>query len=497
MNSKQAVLLASLMIVTLILSSSGLGQSFQPFFVEPKSVKNDIAQNDFAEFAVTIKNIQDFEDTFRILPFEDPKWAHQIIPLDDFSFGKTIAGKGEATIRLLAKPSGLELGKYNVKLSVKSEKTGQVVDAILRINIAKLAMTLKPDFYAELLLPEQIDPRNKATVKVVLRNNNALDLTDISVVLDSRLINKQTVVSLSGIEEKAVEFTVNLDPSTPPQSDSLHVVVVHEDKTVFDDTKDYRIVEYVPPFKQDISTTKKLWKVTRTITLTNDGNVKKEDTVRLPTTTRESIFTSSTPAHKLVADGEQKFYAWRVSLGPDESTTIQLTTDYRVLALLIVVIMAGLIYYFATRKAIVVSKSVKSTKKAHGAITEARIVLHIRNRTNKPVNDVRVIERVPKIFSVKKDGFEASIHPSKIHINDHDGTVMDFHLHDLDSREERIINYTVTPKLHIFGDMPVKPTVVEYKAKGGKKKQTSKSNTLHIPCPQEEPKPEPTGEIKM
>ncbi|MBI5398467.1 hypothetical protein HZB03_03305 [Candidatus Woesearchaeota archaeon] len=480
MNSKQAVLLSLLLIATLAFSVGAFGQEFQSFFVESKTVKNDIAQNDFAEFGVTISNTQDFEDTFRVLPFEDPKWAHQLIPLDDFTYGKKIPAGGRATLRLLVKPSGLELGRYNVKLTVKSETTQKTVDAILRLRITKPALALRPDFSARLLVPAQVDPRQKNTVKVLLHNNNALDLENISIVLSSNLVNKQTVVSLAGIEEKAVEFTVALDPYLAPQKDTLRVVVVHNEKTVMDTAQDYRVVEFVPVFKQEVSSSKQLWKVVRTIKLTNEGNVRKEETARLETTTRESLFTTSVPAAAIVSEKGKRYYTWKVVLDPKQSTSISVTTNYRFLAGLMFVIIVGLIYFYATRKYLVVRKSVKSVKKAHGAITEAKIVLHIRNRTNNPVRDVRVVERVPKIFSVRKDGFEASPHPSKIHLSEKEGTIMDFHLHDLEPHDERIINYTVTPKLHIFGDMPVKPTIVEYKSKKGKK-QTAKSNTLHIP----------------
>lgn len=480
MNSKKTVLLSLVLITILLLSLGVFAQEFQSFLVESKSVKNDIAQNDFAEFTVTIKNTQDFEDTFRVLPFEDPKWTHQLIPLDDFTYGKKISGGGQATLRLLVKPTGLELGKYNVKLTVKSATTQKTVDAILRIRITTPAITLQPDFVGKLLVPAQVDPRAKETAKVILHNNNALDLENISIVLASNLVNKQTIVSLAGIEEKAVEFTIALDPYTAPQKDTLHVVVTHNQKTVLDTTQEYQVVEFVPVFKQEVSTSKQLWNVLRSIKLTNEGNVRKEETVRLETTTRESLFTTSVPPAVVVRDNDKKYYTWSVALDPKQSTTISVTTNYRLLAGLMLLIIVGLAYFYATRKYIVVKKSVKSVKKSHGAITEAKIVLHIRNRTNKPVQDVRVIERVPKIFSVKKDGFEASPHPGKIHLSEKEGTIMDFHLHDLEPHDERIINYTVTPKLHIFGDMPVKPTVVEYKIKKGKK-QTTKSNTLHIP----------------
>ncbi|MBI4739856.1 hypothetical protein HY772_10080 [Candidatus Woesearchaeota archaeon] len=490
MNSKRTVLLLLFLITILVISTGVFGQEFQSFFVEQQTIKNDIAQNDFAEFEVLIKNTQDFEDTFRVLPFEDPKWTHQLIPLDDFTYGKKISRGGRATLRLLVKPTGLELGRYNVKLTVKSETTQKTVDAILRLRITKPALSLRPDFNARLLVPAQVDPRQRNTVKILLRNNNALDLENISIVLSSNLVNKQTGVNLGGIEEKAVEFTVALDPYTTPQKDTLRVVVVHNEKTVLDARQDYQVVEFIPAFKQEVSTTKKLWKTQRSITLTNEGNVRKEETARLETSTRESLFTTSLPAAKIVTQKDKKYYTWKVALDPKQSTTILVTTNYRFLAGLLVVIMVGLVYFYATRKYLVVRKSVKSIKKSHGAITEAKIVLHIRNRTNKPVQDVRVVERVPKIFAVKKDGFEASPHPSKIHLSDKEGTVMDFHLHDLDARDERIINYTVTPKLHIFGDMPVKPTIVEYKAKNGKK-QTTKSNTLHIPSERPQQPKEP------
>ena len=451
-----------------------------PVLLEVTPVLDAVINQGYGIYILKITNNQKSKDTFRVLHAEDPEWTFQIVPTIDRE--KTLISGSSNTVKIYVKPStNVKKGFYNVAIKVRSELTGNVYGTVLKIQIGKdpEPLNLLPSFNVTASIPSKMDPRNVYQVVVNLANNNAKNLEDVEVRLNSNLIKEKTDVDLKGSEEKGVSFAIMLMESLKPQTDSLQVIVSYKNKTVYDQYHNYEVVEYIPPFKKSVAVFDKLFKTVREINLTNEGNVKKSDTIKLGTTLRERMFTRTYPSADVVKGTVGSFYAWKINLDPNKTVSIKIVTSYRILVWLILIILGALIYYYSIKNPIILRKQLKKIKKEQGAVTAVTVILHIKNRSSKTVSKVRLVEPVPDMLSIKRNSFEGSVHPSKMHHKGKHGTLLEYTLNELEPREERMFKYTVYSKLHIMGGFKIKPTLAEFKEESGKKMR-SKSNSLSV-----------------
>jgi len=129
-----------------------------------------------------------------------------------------------------------------------------------------------------------------------------------------------------------------------------------------------------------------------------------------------------------------------------------------------------------------------SMKRHGGAVSQFAVVILLRNRSKDPVSKIRVVERVSKMVHLKKDSFHGSMHPVKMHEHGREGTLLEYRFGELAPGDERVIKYKVYSKLHIFGTISIKPTVVEFIKKNGAKRM-SRSNLLALQTEAEKEEP--------
>ena len=104
-------LLVSMLLVGLSANADVTPVSFN---IDTETVTDKILEDGVAEFSLTINNLQDVEDTFRVLPLEDVKWTPQFVPTTDRVV--TITGDGSRTIKMLVKPNEVIMSKYLLNL---------------------------------------------------------------------------------------------------------------------------------------------------------------------------------------------------------------------------------------------------------------------------------------------------------------------------------------------------------------------------------------------
>jgi hypothetical protein len=316
-------------------------------------------------------------------------------------------------------------------------------------------------------------------VLVNIMNKNERLLENVSVKLSSALITDETLVTVNPNETKTVSFAILLEENIKPQQDQLHVTVDYQGKNFYTGDHNFEVVEYVPPFRTEVSVDKKFLRQDRTITITNDGNVRKEDAVRIQTSLKEKFFSSSEPKFTTAKEDGKYYLIWQAALEPQESTTIKLTTSYRILILLVLVIIAYLAYRIAMSNPLIVRKKIVALRKHGGAIADFGVMIYLRNRGKEPLKNIRVIDRVTRMVQLKNDSFEGSMHPVKMHTHASEGTLLEYRFSEIAPGDERIIKYKVYSKLHIFGNLALKPTVVEFTKKNGATRK-SKSNLFTI-----------------
>ena len=437
--------------------------------INPSLVK--ITQDGTARFQITISNHLGTEDLF-IFSLTDPYWSVMSTPASDYFTGMDIKSGQNKTTTLSLKPlARLGYGRYFIKLQIRAKKSGVIKQAFLSIDVVEQVINYTPTITANLDMPDVIDPRIPTSIKVNIKNMNPAKVDNLKIKLKSNLIEKETEISLDPEEEKAVQFTIQLDPSLKPQEDTIVLTIEKGNKTLIKSQKDIKIAPYASIFKKDITHKIGFFESINIITLRNDGNSKKEQLF----ITEKNIFTRSIPRGDTKLINGKKYISWKISLDPQQETTITVIKDYRSIFFILLIILIIIIAYYLLRSPIIITKSAKHIKTIEGGLREMTVLLFLKNRRNYKVH-ASVIEKIPKMIDISKHFDVGTIKPEKEY-NYEKGTVMLWKL-DLEPGEERIISYKIRAKLAIVGSFGLDPTIVKYKI--GNKEGKAYSNSVYI-----------------
>ena len=141
-------------------------------------------------------------------------------------------------------------------------------------------------------------------------------------------------------------------------------------------------------------------------------------------------------------------------------------------------LLLSIIFYFSYRSSIVIRKIASNIEKLEGGISELKIVINIKNRGNKPLRDITIIDKIPNIADVEKELYIGTLQPVKILKHENKGSIVKWIIDDLGAGEERVISYRIKSRLSILGDFNLPSTSVRFKFRG--KDKLSKSNLLTI-----------------
>lgn len=452
---KKAVLSIFLLFVLPIALASSMT-------IEP--VKDQISPYDRAEFIITIHNTGD-SDKF-VLSYDDLDWSISTDPLTDYTTG-IFAGAGQTVSTILiAKPTSDDekvFKRHSLEIAVRSDDTGEELSSIINIDVRKDLIVYPLNLNVEFLMPEEIFPARANSVKVRLQNNNPLNISNISIALESGLFEKKAYVSLEPKAQKIVDFSVELELLTPPQKDEARLKVTLGSDTIANIAKPYSVVPYGSFYSQE-KTDKTFLGERRTITFTNTGNSEQTEAVLIKAGGAFSrLFSSTSPATKQVRIGGDSYYTSNLTLGVSGTGTFTVRTSYApVLYIIIILIVAGILY-FAFRAPLIAAKEVKEIDVSEGGIARLSVLVKLKNRGSKPLKRVKVVEKIPSIAKVQIKESE-TLRPSK-HYLYREGMVMEYDLGKMEPGEIRFISYHMKTKLAVVGGLRLKPVIVQYDGK--------------------------------
>jgi len=429
-------------------------------------IVDQISPYDFAKFSLTITNTGS-SDKFT-LSCNDLDWIIETEPLTDYTTGIFVgAGSSYSTI-LIAKPiKDVEsvFKKHSLEIKAKSQNTGEELSAIINIDVRRDLIRYPLKLAVDFFMPENIFPVKTNSVKVRIQNTNLLNITELNVSLKSAFFEKKTSISLGPKSEKIVDFSITLESLLPPQKDTATLLVTHGNYTVFEESKEYSIASY-GKFLSKTSTIKKFLGEEETVTFTNTGNSEQTEAILINAGTNfKRLFSSTKPATKVVNIDNVPYYTANVTLAPNESATFIVKTSYApILYAIIIIIIAGIVY-FAFRSPIIVAKEAKEVSIEEGGIAKLSVLIKMKNRSSKEIKHVRVIERIPSIAKVQIKESE-TLKPSKTYAYS-EGMVMEYHIGKMDPQEVRFISYHLKTKLAVVGGLRLKPVIVQYES--GKK----------------------------
>lgn len=417
-----------------------------------------------ASFDVIVENEGDLADVF-VLELSDVAWSLKTKYTPDYTTGIPLEKGNTKEVTVYMKPNqNIAPGTYYVELRIKSQVTKEYKSHIFIITVDPKFVDYSVNIKADVLEPTSIDPAKTNSIKVSLRNDYPVYLENVSVEAKSNFIDRKTFIDVPPKTEKIVEFSLNIDSSTPKQEDTLSIIAKHQNKEIATVSKTLFIKEYKLPYKADVVKSSGFLFEKSEITFTNteDATKTQDALVAKPRTTAILITVPAAATDKF---DEKDYLVWSgLSLGPGESYTVTVIQDYRPIAGAFIAILIIVILYFSYRSPILVKKKAYGVHKKDTGNNEIKVMIHLRNRSGRFIEKVRVLERLPMIHKAEPE-FGPSTPEPKFRRQGNAEIILDWDI-ALAPHEERIFMYKVKSALPVVGEYSLKPCVVQYGHKG-------------------------------
>ena len=478
MLKKISLLIISIVLISTLVNISLADKSDYDIFVTPPRIV--MFEDETAEYNFTIKNNNDFEERFQNPYASDPDWIITTDPEID-----VVSAKSSNTYKLYIRPKAYVLpGQYAITLNIKSllteeQRKNEFLIFIKPLNPLPVEYVKSIALNVDML--SNIDPKEDVAVSVYLRNRNAREYKNLTIKMESNLIKKEYNLDFSAIEERTDKFEFQIDKYTPPQTDKL-IITIYSDKEVINQVKiPFKIIEYTK-VKETINLEESFLRTNTKITLLNEGNIKNNEPYKLKMGFFKDLFTKTTPINTYITkENDERYLNFDTNLNPGETINLNVETDYRFMFYLCIIAIILLTTYYQMRSPVIVKKEAHPHEQSHDGVTDFKVKILVRNRSQKPVENVKVVEMIPSLAVLLKETNVGTIEPSKVMRNDKSGTLVRWDINYLEPFEERIITYKIRSKLNIVGGLTLQPTKVKFETVTGKERVTySKKHSIKL-----------------
>ncbi|HLC56166.1 MAG TPA: hypothetical protein VJJ23_02915 [Candidatus Nanoarchaeia archaeon] len=368
-----------------------------------------------------------------------------------------VESKSSKDIELRLIPYNADENKPSaVKIVISSIDKTFRTENVLEIKSLKYNELLK----YELLLPEPIDPRKDATIRLKLINENSYELNDMELSLESELFNEKRKISIAPFETKTETFIIKFSELYQDGNYDVRTFLRWNDKTIIDETSQVAVGQY-PNIKEVKSPESSFLNTKIEVIKTNEGNTISQEIYEKSFGTIQKQFTKFNPEPNSIVKQDGGYLArWEFDLKPGETKSIFIESDYRtafwiIILALIVIILVGLWMW----SHVVLKKRLVSilTEKDGSSMMKIEIVL--KNRSRKTLINLKLMDRVGHLSEVP-DSF-GSMHPAKI-TKSTSGILMIWNIDMLKPGEERIFSYRAKSKLHVVGKFNIPRAMLRY-----------------------------------
>lgn len=465
-----------LAILLLLLSLFSLGLvSASTVSVAPFNGSSDhIYPGEVAKYTLSITNSDSAKNVY--------SWSTS--PVEWIIESKTsvaVDGGETVVLNLSIKPNPTRFpapGFYFVPLTVKTADGNEKIEKQFGLYVQNINELIYSDLiFASLSISvdDEVDPRKPLSVRANIRNRNILPIENLSLIIEGDDFELEDVVSLDGLEERTLRYNVDLDPNIEPGTYKLVASLLNGDKTISEVNELFDVVPYAV-INRDSQDDKSFFKTTKISSLTNDGNVQKSITVDLDIKWYDSLFTDvfveASDLEKIDRD------SWTLILQPEETSTVTVVKNYRVLVAIILLIVIAGVAYLLMRSPIVMQKQIIVTGKDDEGVSEMKIRIYLKNRTDKSFFNLRLIDKVPSIADVTPATGLGVLEPSKIVRTEKKGTLIKWDFDSLEAYEERILTYSVKARLKIIGNLGLPAVRVKFENVKGKQRTTESGKAV-------------------
>ena len=466
-----------LMITWMLLLNIAHATSFD---VKVTPIKDQIIVNDIAKFNISIQNNLDTNEEFTLKKTGFPFWDMYIQPLQNPITLKVPAGSS-ASVKLFVNPLHItSVDTYTLDTGIVLQRTGEEQKVPITIGIKSTEPLIQgyiPTVLATVSVePEKIDPRQEFKVKIFVNNQNVINYTNLTLKAESALFEDEVHFPLGPKDDTTIELRKKVDSDIAPQASKLSVAIFKDDRVIVNPiVKEFEISEYV--VKENLPKEHSFLKI-RTGVKIYSNNPDYTGTITVDTTPFNNLFSSTNPRASLIKENGKYFLTWKVNLDQNKSMTVFVNENYRPIVVITILVIVAVIFYFLFRSPLVARKSIVNVGMSEGGISEAKIVVRVKNRSSKQIANIEVMDNVPHIAHVEKEISIGSMQPHAILQHPKKGVMIKWTIETLEPGDERVLSYKMKSRLSILGEFNL--PAASARAKVGKRVVISNSNRVSI-----------------
>tara|TARA_Y100000310_G_scaffold345594_2_gene467025 strand:+ start:1325 stop:2785 length:1461 start_codon:yes stop_codon:yes gene_type:complete len=320
---------------------------------------------------------------------------------------------------------------------------------------------------------ETVAPGNDLLLSLGLENKLNEDLSNVDIYVTSDLFEDQQTVELFDDQERTVDFSFPIDNTVAPGTYSYSARVYYEDELSGSVTSEFSVEENLDVTEYLETVSEFLFKEVR-LTKSNDGNSLVSESYDYDLNLIQGWFA----AYNVEPSSEDgSVSSWVFNIEPGEDYTVVITVDYRpALVAVLLLLLLGLIVYYVFTKRVSIKKEVFKLKYSTDGLADFKVLLHVKNNTTKPIKDVTVIDRLPRVIQPSMEF--GTLQPTGVQ-RGAKGIRMMWKISELVAGEERIISYKVKPRMSVIGRFTLPTALGKFKSKS-KRVVRIRSNRAHV-----------------
>ena len=451
-----------------------------PFEVKVISIKDKIVVDEVAEFDIVIQNNLETDEEFIVKKAGYPFWDMYTKPLQNPITFK-VPALSTSSIRLYVDPLYItSVDTYTLETGVVLERTGDEFKVPITVGIKSteplISGYIPTVITTTSIIPEKIDPREGFTIRLIMKNQNVIDYPNLTVKIESNLFRDELYYPLAPNEEKSIEIPQKIDDMTIPQQDRMVVSVFRDKRMIVSPIiKEFEIKEYSTqeeiPREESFLKIKSGYKV-------SSNNPYYKGSIKIETTPLRNLFLTTYPVAQTIKEIGKTFLVWPVELGPDRTMTVLVTENFRPIVVILALAIIAVALYFVFRSPIIVKKGIATVGMSEGGVSEAKIVIRVKNRSSNKILNIEVLDTVSHIVHVEQDISIGSMHPHAVLKHPKKGILIKWTIESLEPGDERVLSYRMKSMLSILGEFSLPAATARCKV--GNKVIISNSNRLSI-----------------
>jgi hypothetical protein len=429
--------------------------------VSHELVTEEVYPGESISVNVIVKNNQGVDDNivvkvdqtalYPLLKFSAFKGA---MPISD---RKTIESGEEGVFSFVVYTrDGIEPDRnYDLNFKIKSERDPEkgIEDYKARIYVASPEELIK----ITTDLPDQVAPGREVVFEVKFRNQANLMVDPADLYIDSDLFSKyySEILYPTPYEiTKSLKFTP--EPTAKPGIYQM-VITAFKGKTLRGRiVKNFEVTSN-PDIESKVDTKSGFLMRELTVTKYNKGNVNVDDVYEIPMTWFEKLMTNYNIEPSKIAEGKAE---WMFTIQPAETKTLTIKTDYRVLFFTIIgLLILAIIMIYYMKRVVSIKKAVFKMRDEKGAVAEIKVLLHVSNKTSKPITQIKVVDILPNMLILSHEF--GTLKPNKFQKGEKSSRLI-WDIDELEPGEERVISYRAKPGLHVIGSLTLPASLLRY-----------------------------------